>query len=407
MPNRSRQRRPFLPGLRFSFLNQTQKIEIVGNFNAKTQRRKDAKKSREKGFLSLCALAPLRFCVKTILILASVSCSFPTTAVIAAAVPLKNYSSRLAQAENLVEALTEGEPAAERVTRAMAEIKRLLPPREEVESNGQVFPVDNHWLHEAAEKVIKNADADVEQRRSLLVELLDRLSLLRESVEAQPVAPKALNGDRRAQLERILARPEYRPEAEKESSIRSLMRRIRRAIVDFLSRFRSEPQQPPNSPRPGGGGGVVRALMLLLLLGALLFGLATLLKRLRLRRKSKPKKEEVREVLGEEITGDLTAADLFARAAELARQGDYRAAIRRAYISVLFELEQRGKLRLHRAKTNRDYLDALRRDSGTYPAFSTMTGAYERVWYGEEGATNVEFEQFIQVYRRLGESPES
>lgn len=334
------------------------------------------------------------------LILACLLCSCFAAAVIAAAVPLKNYSSRLAQAEKRVEALTEGEPTPERVTRAMAEIKRLLPEREEVESKGQVFPVDNHWLHEAAEKVVKNADADVEQRRSLLVEILDRLSFLRESVEAQSGAPKALDGDRRAQLERILARPEYRPEEEKESSIRSLMRRIWRAIIDFLSRFKSEPQKPPNIAKPGGGG-VVRVLILLLLAAALLFGLVTLLKQFRLRRRSKPKKDEVREVLGEEIAGDVTAADLFARAAELARQGDYRAAIRRAYISGLFELEQRGKLRLHRARTNRDYLDALRQESAIYPAFSTMTGAYERVWYGEVSATDVEFEDFVRVYQEV------
>jgi hypothetical protein len=151
---------------------------------------------------------------------------------------------------------------------------------------------------------------------------------------------------------------------------------------------------------------VFRVFILLLFMGALLFGLATLLKRLRLQRNSKPEKKEAREVLGEEIDGDVTAADLFARAAELARLGDYRAAIRRAYISVLVELEQRGKLRLHQARTNRDYLDALHNEDQIYPPFSSMTGAYERVWYGEEKATNVEFEQFIQVYRRLAESAE-
>src|SRR5262249_23360833 len=115
-----------------------------------------------------------------------------------------------------------------------------------------------------------------------------------------------------------------------------------------------------------------------------------------------PKKEgETREALGEEIAEDVTAADLFANASELARQGEYRKAIRRAYIALLCDLEQHGKLRLSRSKTNRDYLDAMRSEQLMYPTFSVMTNSFEHVWYGQERVAEDEFREFITLYQDL------
>jgi Domain of unknown function (DUF4129) len=94
----------------------------------------------------------------------------------------------------------------------------------------------------------------------------------------------------------------------------------------------------------------------------------------------------------------MTARELFDKATELARTGDYRSAIRRAYIALLCELEDRGKLRLHRSKTNRDYLDAMRSDPGIFPDFSSLTGLFEHVWYGQQRATDEQFGDFITRY---------
>ena len=128
------------------------------------------------------------------------------------------------------------------------------------------------------------------------------------------------------------------------------------------------------------------------------FGLVKLLRRLQGRRR-KDKDDDVREVLGEELADDVTAAELLTKANELARQGDFRSAIRRAYIALLCDLEQRGKVHLHRAKTNRDYLDELKPEQSLYPTFSVMTGAFEHVWYGHEQATESEYSDFITLYQ--------
>jgi Domain of unknown function (DUF4129) len=131
---------------------------------------------------------------------------------------------------------------------------------------------------------------------------------------------------------------------------------------------------------------------------ALIFGAVKLARRFQAR--PKPAEEaETREALGEVIAEDATAADLFAMASELARQGEYRKAIRRAYIALLCDFDQRGKLRLGRSKTNRDYLDAMRSEQRIYPTFSVMTFAFERAWYGQERATEEEFQNFVTLYQ--------
>jgi hypothetical protein len=131
---------------------------------------------------------------------------------------------------------------------------------------------------------------------------------------------------------------------------------------------------------------------------ALIFGAVKLVRRFRVRRKP-AEVAKTREALGEEIPEDATAADLLAMASELARQGKYRMAIRRAYIALLCDLDQRGKLRLGRSKTNRDYLDAMRSERLIYPTFSVMTFAFERAWYGQDRATEEEFRNFVTLYQ--------
>ncbi len=319
-----------------------------------------------------------------------------------AAAPVSDYLQRLERAVELVGELTDEETEEEPqpasvVVAKLTSVKQLLPASEEVETRGRIIRVDNAWLHETADKVIKEAGGDVEQRYSMLTEIEMRLDYLHEQVK-QGMAPRiASNQDARAKIESILARSEYRPAAVEESSLKRWARMARDFLAALLRRiFGAGSQRGPAAP---GVGSVVlfRIVILLAAAAALLFGLYKLV---RLRRgRLKPEKEtELREVLGEEIAEDLTAADLLTHATDLARRGDYRAAIRRAYIAFLVEMEQRGKLRLHKSKTNRDYLNALHTERQIFAPFSAMTGTFEHVWYGEGCADEGEFNEFVSKY---------
>lgn len=316
-----------------------------------------------------------------------------------AASPVKDYAARLLQAEELTAGLSEGQHPTQEIINTMAEVKRLLPAQEEVAFAQQMVRVDNAWLHTAIDELNNLANRDPEQRRARLIEIADRLLLLEQQVSATAAPPAATTAEERARLETILARPEYLPEEQRESALQKWLKKLRDALVQLLERWLGgRPAPAPTATTTGSINGVRLALVLIGLV-ALAFALVALIKRWR-RRRQRDDQLEVREVLGEELADDVTAADLLANASALARQGDYRSAIRRAYIALLCELEQRGKLRLHRAKTNGDYLNALREENALYRNFSVMTEVFEHIWYGRERAQADEYDDFLALYQK-------
>ena len=309
-----------------------------------------------------------------------------------------DYANRLDRAEQMMKEAIEANSASSELAPKMNEVKRLLPASEEVEFNGRSARIDNAWLHEAADNVVKNTKVAAEGRLRMLGEISARLARLRQSVKSARTVEDRASQDRRARLDGILARPEYQPEEKRESTIARWIRRIKEFIYRLLRMLFGG--SSARAPQTGGEGlvMVLRALIFLVVTVALIFGAAKLARRFQARRKP-AEKAETREALGEEIPEDANADDLFAMASELARHGEYRKAIRRAYIALLCDLDQRGKLRLGRSKTNRDYLDAMRSERRIYPTFAVMTLAFERAWYGQERATEEEFRNFAMLYQ--------
>jgi hypothetical protein len=307
-----------------------------------------------------------------------------------------DYADRLDRAERMViEAIEQN--SADQALALM--VKRLLPASEEVEFNGAITRVDNVWLHEAMNNVVRKAEGEAESRNSMLIEISARLARLRQSVEATKTAEARALQEQGEKLGKILSRPEYQPEEKRESTIERWIRRIKEFIHHWLIKLFGG--SSARDPRSGGAGLVmiIRALIILVVVAAVIFGAVKLARRIQTRNKPGVEKAETREALGEEIAEDATATDLFAMASELARQGEYRKAIRRAYIALLCEFDQRGKLRLGRSKTNRDYLDAMRSEQRVFPTFSVMTSAFERSWYGQARATEEEFKNFVMLYQ--------
>ncbi|MBS1787271.1 MAG: DUF4129 domain-containing protein [Acidobacteria bacterium] len=312
-----------------------------------------------------------------------------------AASSVKEYVGRLESAEQITDQLIDSEPEASEIIAVMNQVKQLIPAQEDVELDGQIIRTNNTWLYDAVNLVIKNAYGDEEQIRSMIIEIADRLYLLEQSVNTSLETGTNAAQDQHAQLEKILARHEYLPEEQKETALKKWAKLLWKKIEELLLRLLAG-----RSSRIGNSGtataNFVRIAVTLILLAAASIGLVKLIQRLRRRKKNE---DEVREVLGEELPDDATAADLLNNAAQLARTGDFRSAIRRAYIALLCDLEHRGNVRLHRSKTNRDYLDELRPHQRLYPSFSVMTSAFEHVWYGQEPATESEYNDFLTLYQ--------
>jgi Domain of unknown function (DUF4129) len=325
---------------------------------------------------------------------------FLTISAAGASIPFTGYATRIERAQAAIAELIENDAPAARLLKEISAIKRLVPRQQDVQFDGKVVRVDNSWLHVAIDEVAKKPASDIDGRRSILTEISARLSALQERMRGSQQVASA--GDRSEQLNRILARPEYHLDEEKESSIKKFLKMVWEELLRFLISLDPTPVRGTELPNTGLLSGF-RILLVIILLVASAIGAIHLTKRLR-RRRRREEGRDVREVLGEEIAGDVTSGDLLATAAELAKQGDYRTAIRRVYIALLLDLERQGRLPLHPSKTNRDYLNALRSERNIYPTFSMMTRTFEIIWYGQRRSTEEEFKGFVSRYKEARRS---
>jgi len=120
-----------------------------------------------------------------------------------------------------------------------------------------------------------------------------------------------------------------------------------------------------------------------------------------LRRRKKKEKREARIVLGERLEPDQTAADLLAQAEDLARRGDLRGAIRKAYIAILCELGDRKIVSLAQHKTNRDYLNSVRERTQLYSPLRRLTTSFEIHWYGFQPPAENDWHEFLTGYKQI------
>ena len=195
-------------------------------------------------------------------------------------------------------------------------------------------------------------------------------------------------------LETILARPEYASAVKGPNALT----RLWRDFVEWIKKFLPKPR----AAQSGSAAWleVVAKIAVIIAAVALVVFLGRhLIKRFKRTKKIKPpKKKQPRIVLGERLEPEQTATDLLSEAEALARSGELRAAIRKAYIALLVELGDRKIISLAQHKTNRDYLNALR---GLPPLHSRMRGltdSFERHWYGFAEANQSDWQKFRDGY---------
>lgn len=280
----------------------------------------------------------------------------------------------------------------QRRDKTFARVRELLPPRERVARDGGGFvEVDNTWVREALGGL--ESEKNYEKVAAGLRALAGRLRAL-EARLGEPDAVAQAESDRdaeRGRLNSILRRPEFDRQAPKQPSA---LERLIEAILEWLSSLfpRGSRLSPGASPRISN--------LTLVLVGALCLAvLAYVARRVWLGRRGGGRKSPVREarvVLGERLEADQTASDLLDEAERLARAGELRSAIRKAYVALLCELGDRGVVRLAQHKTNRDYLDAVRRAARPrlYTELLPLTSDFELHWYGLRAASNADWESF-------------
>lgn len=280
-----------------------------------------------------------------------------------------------------------------RLDQTLAAVREALPEHQSVQTSEDVCVVDNAWLHEAL-KELKSTSAG--ERPTKLAQVIERLKAVEERVgpggRATTPAEKA---NTKQKLESILSRPEYATEAKGPNALSRLIMDFIRWIQQFL---------PERLQLKSGGSPwmtIVAQVLVVLVAGVVIFYVVKiLLARFKPRRRQHaPKKREPRIVLGERLEPEDTAVDLLAEAEALARGGDVRAAIRKAYIALLVELGDRKVITLAQHKTNRDYLNSVRNVAPLHQTMRGLTDSFERHWYGFIDANENDWQSFRSAYR--------
>jgi hypothetical protein len=278
-----------------------------------------------------------------------------------------------------------------RLDQTIAGVNEVLPERQSVDTKGGVCNVDNAWLH-AALKDLKNAPA--EQREGRLAQIIDRLHAVEERVDAGRATPENDKAQTKAKLDSILKRPEYATEVRGPNALSRLLMDFIRWLQQFL------PKGPRIQPGSSPWMTLIAQILVVLVAGIVVFYVAKiLLARFKPKRQRRaPKKREARIVLGERLAPDDTAIDLLAEGEALARSGDVRGAIRKAYIALLVELGDRKLITLGQHKTNRDYLNAVRTLPPLHQTMGGLTDTFERHWYGFAEANENDWHDFRSGY---------
>jgi hypothetical protein len=285
----------------------------------------------------------------------------------------------------------------------LGRVRALLPSKERVESgDGGAVEVDNTWLHAALDdyerlgdnaKRVEALHATVERLRALDSRLAELESASQQTADADA---------ERGRLNAILRDPEFNKKTQQGNALQRLVEQIVEWIRDFFRRLflRRTPLQTGTSPRFSQ---LAQVIVIALCLAVIAYVARLLWSRRERGLKTLKLKRRPRVVLGEKLEADQTSADLLADAEGLARAGDLRGAIRKAYIALLCELGDRQVIRLSRHRTNRDYLNAVRK--GAQPRLYTemlpLTFGFELHWYGLQDASDADWAEFRARCRQV------
>jgi len=321
------------------------------------------------------------------------------------AVTFEDYRHQVSRAvattHELQTAYKDQYPSQEFVAATIALLRTELPAHETVLLGRQSVTVDNTWLYEALNDYEKSS-GDNARRVELLARIDERLRALGERLdEMQSGKPLASKDENKTRLAEILRRAEYNKQAEEGSALNRLLNRFLRWLLRLFPR--TKPLQPGNAMVLSRIAQVVVIGVSLAAIGFLIWKFAP--RYLRNRQKKKTKRA-ARIVLGERLEPDQTAADLLAQAEALARSGDLRAAIRKAYIALLCELGDRKVISLAQHKTNRDYLGAVRDRPSLFSSMRGLTNIFEIHWYGLVAPGENDWNEFRNGYQRALRTPD-
>ena len=217
-----------------------------------------------------------------------------------------------------------------------------------------------------------------------------RLAAMRREAQALAGEPAGPDASAPAKLRAILARPEFR-QVHGPTWLDRLAEGVRKMLIALLE-------------RPAARTSVQEriAWFLRLLLWAVLIcaagGLLVWMLWLLLRRSST-------RILKLGVPEPLPAPSwpqLMEAARKAGATGEYRQAIRLAYLAAIHRLQDLNFWRVDPARTHREYLRMVRREQPEHAPLALLTWQFELTWYGSQPATSDDFQTVVNQLERLG-----
>ncbi len=355
-------------------------------------------------FNCLNGMSVLRAFVPRFPLLVIVGFLFFLPAVVRADTPLAEYRTRVGQASKTVEKVVkETIPCTSVRAREWSatshlpeEIRKALearfPAKEMVTIDArQTVQVENRPI---LDLLSRQADAvDCATSIATLKRLDDLLRSLDEQL-ARGEIPDPAGAGKRANVSEILSRPEFQPVKKEKTPFEKLQEWLTEKLLKWLSRV--APGADVQSPKYAA---VLRVILYVVLAAGVVL-LGVVLYRRFLKRAPKEEKESgKRVILGEVLDEKTTVDELMAEAAKYAQAGDYRQAVRKVYIALLYDMDKRDVIRIEPSLTNREYLRAVRAQVRLYPPMRDLTDRFDLIWYGQGTVGAGEYEEFVARYR--------
>ena len=304
-----------------------------------------------------------------------------------AASKLLNYENRVVRAAEQVERIKTDKAYSEE---GVDYIKRLLPQREDVQFEEHTISVDNKWLYVSLDSYA--AENDPQQSLAKLNEIAGRLRALDEQLRGAETS-SGLQPGRRDKINEILSRPAYQPETETAagSFVKRLLKKVRGFVVEVLS---SLGRLIEKIFGVSSSNSLVSKIVLVLVAVAALIVGVTMIRKLRLPKR----KRKTRLVLGEEVSAESTSRDLAEAGLAAARSGNFRMAVRKLYVSLLYELFEKDLIELEDSATNHEYLSKVAGFAALAGPMRYLTERFDCVWYGMFPSSADDFAAYLASY---------
>jgi hypothetical protein len=327
----------------------------------------------------------------------------------ASGIPVGEYKERVHKATIALDSLSAIDETVESASRQDIElvtirnIREMLPAQLEVEESGRTILADHYWLHSELEEIESRGATSDALLAEDLAKITGRLKAISDRLNSDSSAASSQTVADRKRLDTILSGLE-----KERGSKGDAFSRVKEKIAFYLEQIRDWlrqlfPAMPQFDNRPNDTVNLIVNICLFSIAGAVFIYLCWKLFPLLRRKREKPVDREI-HVLGEKIESGKGSKDLLAEAEQFALKGDYREAIRKAYIAKIVELGARRLFKVGRNKTNRDYLRAVEGRLNLYKELELMTSIFENHWYGRVPASIEAWNQFRNIYNRAAAS---